>query len=64
MVLWFNDKAKGVFFMRIMGKNYDNNAMLWGAGILAILLIIPTISEPIINFFVSIRGKVASMFKK
>ena len=50
--------------MRIMGKNYDNNAMLWGAGILAILLIIPTISEPIINFFVSIRGKVASMFKK
>lgn len=50
--------------MRIMGRNYDNKALLWGAGILAVLLIIPTVSEPIINFFVGIRGKVANMFKK
>jgi len=50
--------------MKIMGKNYDNKALLWGAGILAILLVIPTISEPIINFFVSIRGKVAGWIKK
>ena len=50
--------------MKILGRNYDNKALFWGAGILAFLLVIPTISEPIINFFVSIRGKVANMFKK
>ena len=50
--------------MRIFGRNYDNTAMAWGAGILALLLVIPKISETFINFFVSIRNSVSNIMKK
>lgn len=50
--------------MRIMGKNYDNKAMMWGAGLLGLALVVPTVSEPLINFFCGIRDKVSGMIKK
>ena len=45
--------------MRIMGKNYDNKALGMGAILAFASMIIPKISEPVINLVTSIRNKVS-----
>ena len=45
--------------MRIMGKNYDNKALGMGAILAFVSMIVPKISEPVINLVTSIRNKVA-----
>ena len=45
--------------MRIMGKNYDNKALGVGAILAFASMIVPKISEPVINLVTSIRNKVA-----
>lgn len=47
-----------------MGKNYEDKALWMGAGLLSLALVIPTVSEPLINFFVGIRDKVSGFIKK
>ena len=37
--------------MKILGKNYEDKALWMGAGLLSLALVIPTVSEPLINFY-------------
>lgn len=50
--------------MRILGRNYDDKALGMGAALLGLALVIPKVSEPLINFFVGIRDSVSGMIKK
>lgn len=44
--------------MRIMGKNYDNKALTMGALLAFASMIVPKISEPVINLVTSVRNKI------
>lgn len=50
--------------MRIMGKNYDNKALGLGAlGALA-LMVVPKVSEPVIEFVQKVRTMVSGFGKR
>ena len=41
-----------------MGKNYDNKALGLGALLAFASMVVPKISEPVINFVTSVRNKI------
>ena len=50
--------------MKIFKKNYPNNALLMGAGLMLVALCVPVISEPITNIVTSIRSTISGFLKK
>lgn len=50
--------------MRILKKNYPNNALLMGAGLMLVAMVAPVVSEPITNVVTTIRNTISGFLKK